>query len=459
MGSFTEHPGLFFVAATLLPLASFLLLLVAGGVKQYARSIRNTSTGGSLFQALGGDQPSRVPAFVATGAIGLAFVLCLIGGIKFFQEETALLHEHEEHAKEEAKGHGHSHAHGHDHGHDHKNEKTEDHAEDEHAKHDHEFAERWEGKVTFAELKMAPPKSAESHAEGEEKHEHDVPLATRLSVGYRIDSLSVIMFLMVTFIATLIHLFSMGYMAEELQPTVEDHHVHAEDGHFKRRGRFGRFFLYLSFFCFSMLNLILADNLFQIFVSWELVGICSYLLIGFYYERQSASNAANKAFITNRVGDAGFVIGLLVLWTYVGTFNFEEIFARIRSPQKDAHGPIARAGQVIRADLIRDEGDVQVMEVKPAGSGEHVILFPRELVLDHDKEDHFDGLATGKKARVRASPAPNQFGSMPYWLLVVAGLGIFTGCVGKSAQFPLHVWLPDAMEGPTVSRSFTRPPW
>ena len=74
--------------------------------------------------------------------------------------------------------------------------------------------------------------------------------------------------------------------------------------------------MYLSLFCFSMLNLVLADNLFQVFVSWELVGICSYLLIGFYFERQSASNAANKAFITNRVGDAGFIIGLLILWTY-----------------------------------------------------------------------------------------------------------------------------------------------
>ena len=91
--------------------------------------------------------------------------------------------------------------------------------------------------------------------------------------------------------------------------------------------------MYLSLFCFSMLNLLLADNLFQVFVSWELVGICSYLLVGFYYERHSASNAANKAFITNRVGDAGFIIGLLILWTYVGTFNFEEIFARHPLPR------------------------------------------------------------------------------------------------------------------------------
>src|SRR3712207_9587330 len=99
-----------------------------------------------------------------------------------------------------------------------------------------------------------------------------------------------------------------------------------EHGHLHRRGRFGRFFMFLSLFCFSMLNLLVADNLFQVFVSWELVGVCSYLLISFYFERHSASTAANKAFITNRVGDAGMIIGLLVLWSYVGTFNFEDIF-------------------------------------------------------------------------------------------------------------------------------------
>src|SRR5208282_411458 len=157
----------------------------------------------------------------------------------------------------------------------------------------------------------------------------DPEQSTTLEVGYRIDNLSAIMFLMVTFVATLIHIFSIGYMNDELQPMVEDHQVHTEDGHLRRRGRFGRFFLYLSLFCFSMLNLILADNLFQVFLSWELVGICSYLLIGFYYERRSASNAAIKAFVTNRIGDAGFIIGLLIVWTYLGTFNFTEIFHKI----------------------------------------------------------------------------------------------------------------------------------
>src|SRR5262249_222850 len=156
------------------------------------------------------------------------------------------------------------------------------------------------------------------------------PLGARaLQLGYHIDHLSVVMFLMVTFIATLIHIYSIGYMSDELKPMVEDHQVHTAGGHLKRRGRFGRFFLYLSLFCFSMLNLVLADNLFQVFLSWELVGICSYLLIGFYYERRSASTAANKAFITNRVGDAGFILGLLILFLYFGTFNFEKVFAQV----------------------------------------------------------------------------------------------------------------------------------
>ena len=159
---------------------------------------------------------------------------------------------------------------------------------------------------------------------------NDPQRGTALQLGFRIDSLAAVMFVMVTFIATLIHLFSIGYMADELPETVEDHQVHTDDGHLHRRGRFGRFFMYLSLFCFSMLNLVLADNLFQVFVSWELVGICSYLLVGFYFERKSAANAANKAFIVNRVGDAGFIIGLLILWTYVGTFNFQDLFHQIR---------------------------------------------------------------------------------------------------------------------------------
>ncbi|WP_165073431.1 NADH-quinone oxidoreductase subunit L [Paludisphaera rhizosphaerae] len=173
----------------------------------------------------------------------------------------------------------------------------------------------------------------------------------RLSIplGVHIDNLAVVMFLMVTFVATLVHVYSMGYMAED--------------------ARYPRFFAFLSLFCFSMLGLIAAPNLFMIFVFWELVGVCSYLLIGFWYVEKANADAANKAFIVNRVGDVGMLIGLGILWSALGTFDFQEI--------------AARAGTI--------------------------------------------------------SPG----------LLTLAGLGVFAGCAGKSAQFPLHVWLPDAMAGPT----------
>ena len=271
----------------------------------------------------------------------------------------------------------------------------------------------------------------------------DPDRASWLRVGYRVDMLSAVMFVMVTFIGTLIHLFSMGYMDDELNKVVEDHEIHTEHGHYHRRGRFGRFFLFLSLFCFSMLNLLLADNLFQIFVSWELVGVCSYLLVGFYFERTSASNAANKAFITNRVGDAGFIIGLLIIWTYIGTFNFQEIFQRVRCPELIAHNK-DEANRVIYADFKEntEKGNPTLMVNKPGAGGQYVLLFPRD-------QDHVHFHGAGETVVVRAEPNPEQFGYMQHWMLVVAGLGIFLGCVGKSAQFPLQVWLPDAMEGPT----------
>jgi NADH-quinone oxidoreductase subunit L len=394
-----EHPGLLYVAATLLPLASFILLLLAGALRWAVRPVRETGLGGSLYRALGGDTPQRLGAYVATSAIGLAFVLCLIGSVLFDQdpghpassEPVAEAHP-ENHAGQHASSHG---------------------------------VERWAGQITWSALQ---------YAEGQP--------AIKLTLGYRIDNLSVIMFLMVTLVATLIHIFSIGYMADELQPVVEDHQVHTEHGHLHRRGRFGRFFLFLSLFCFSMLNLILADNLFQVFLSWELVGICSYLLIGFYYERQSASNAANKAFITNRVGDAGFILGLLILWTYVGTLNFQDIFKRIRGPAVDSDGKslsVAMQNRFVRASLLEKQRPDDEQKLQLAKEGDQIILFA----------GHFH--ASDLKEVVEADPAPNDTGLtyMPYWLLVAAGLGIFLGCVGKSAQFPLHVWLPDAMEGPT----------
>src|SRR5690606_27988856 len=133
---------------------------------------------------------------------------------------------------------------------------------------------------------------------------------------------TVLMFVMVTLIASCIHFYAMGYMHDELHD-ITDHEVTLSNGkHLHRHGRYYRFFQYLSLFCFSMLGLVIAGNIAMVFVFWELVGICSYFLIGFYIERKSASTAANKAFIINRVGDFGFLIGLMALWGALGTFSF-----------------------------------------------------------------------------------------------------------------------------------------
>jgi NADH-quinone oxidoreductase subunit L len=406
-----EHPGLLYVCATLLPIVSFVLLLLAGGVRAALRPGRNGGQGNGLYQFLGGDQPVRAGAYVATGAIGLAFVLSVIGAV-LFMRDYALAHEHHESAAEHGAGEA---------------EKA-DHGVSSSERALTAFEHHWAGRTDWA--LVAPTKAA------------DPRRGSILQLGYRIDHLTVIMFLMVTLIATLIHLFSIGYMADELQPIVEDHQVHTEHGHLHRRGRFGRFFLFLSLFCFSMLNLILADNLFQVFISWELVGICSYLLIGFQYERRSASNAANKAFITNRVGDAGFIVGLLILWTYVGTLNFQDIFRQIRAPYRDGHGEVVSvAGHIVRADVASTENDGLNLRVAPAGS--EVVLMPANGHV------HAADLIRGGEVETKTDPPSHDYGTMPYWLLVAAGLGVFLGCVGKSAQFPLHVWLPDAMEGPT----------
>jgi proton-translocating NADH-quinone oxidoreductase chain L len=189
-----------------------------------------------------------------------------------------------------------------------------------------------------------------------------------LDVGVYVDSLTIVMFCMVTLVAMLVHIFSIGYMADDK--------------------RFPRFFTYLSLFCFSMLGLVIGGTILQLFIFWELVGLCSYLLIGFWYEKKSASNAAIKAFVVNRVGDFGFLIGLGILFYYLGNVTFPQVWATL--------------------DATR--------------------MTPQ-------------GINVGS-----ASGAPIWFTPT---LLTVMGIGLFFGAVGKSAQFPLHVWLPDAMEGPT----------
>jgi|YelNatPaOPRAMG01_1025707.scaffolds.fasta_scaffold02669_2 NADH-quinone oxidoreductase subunit L len=172
-------------------------------------------------------------------------------------------------------------------------------------------------------------------------------------VGVRLDSLSLLMLLVVSGVGSVIHIYSWGYMRADRS--------------------IGRYFAGLSFFTFAMLGIVLATNFVQLFVCWELVGLSSYLLIGFWYDRPAAAAAAQKAFITTRLGDFGFLLGIIWVWFNWGTVHFGQLQQTLQ------HNPALR-----------------------------------------------DGAA-----------------------LALAGVLILCGAVGKSAQFPLHVWLPDAMEGPT----------
>ncbi len=189
----------------------------------------------------------------------------------------------------------------------------------------------------------------------------------------RIDTLTVVMLIVVNTVSALVHIYSIGYM----------HH----DPHRPR------FFAYLSLFTFAMLMLVTADNLVQMFFGWEGVGLASYLLIGFWYKRPSANAAAIKAFVVNRVGDFGFLLGILGVFVLFGSVNLSTIFANA-------------------ASFIPAEGS------EAAANGGTVLTFL--------------GYALDKGAA-----------------LTVVCLLLFMGAMGKSAQVPLHTWLPDAMEGPT----------
>src|ERR687893_168978 len=177
--------------------------------------------------------------------------------------------------------------------------------------------------------------------------------------AFRIDTLTAMMLIVVTTVSALVHLYSIGYMHEDPHRS--------------------RFFAYLSLFTFAMLMLVTADNLVQMFFGWEGVGLASYLLIGFWYEKESANAAAIKAFIVNRVGDFGFALGIFLVFVLFNTVTFEGIFPRV---------------------------------------GE------------------FSG-------------ATFRFLGYEWHALTLACLLLFMGAMGKSAQFLLHTWLPDAMEGPT----------
>ncbi len=157
-----------------------------------------------------------------------------------------------------------------------------------------------------------------------------------VTISYYIDALTLAMFCMVSLVASCIHVYSIGYMHGELSEVFDTLAPMSDGQPVCRRGRFHRFFQYLSLFCFSMLGLVVAGNAAMVFVFWELVGICSYLLIGFWFERQSASNAANQAFIVNRVGDFGMIIGLMALWGSLGTFSFGDV--------RDAQGRLLTPG-------------------------------------------------------------------------------------------------------------------
>ncbi|RLS75109.1 MAG: NADH-quinone oxidoreductase subunit L [Planctomycetota bacterium] len=360
-----------------------------------------------IFGGFWGSRQSRAAAWIAVGCIATGFV-CSFSALLIWGNANhwSVMHKadhgasHESHDGHEAeKGH------------------------EQHAPAGHEAPAEKHGSTSsesqYQLTALAAEEADAAHSAGPTVYSGTLYYLARfgsldLSLDYYIDSLTLVMFTMVTFIATCIHLFAMGYMSEELTEEYVDHHAHLSNGHHVHRpGRFYRFFAFLSLFCFSMLGLVLAGNIFQVFIFWELVGICSFLLIGFYTERKSASNAANKAFIMNRVGDFGFLIGLMVLWTFFGTFRFGETV--------NDKGEVVQAGlfQLLQRD---DTGNV----IRDAESGE---------------------VSVG--AADAAMNPGNARKTIPYFLLVVAGLGVFAGCVGKSAQFPLQTWLPDAMEGPT----------
>lgn len=196
-------------------------------------------------------------------------------------------------------------------------------------------------------------------------------IVSDFTAGILLDNLTVLMLVIVTFISTLVQLFSVGYM-------------HGDTG-------YHRYFAYLGLFTFSMLGIVLVDNLLLLFIFWELVGFSSYLLIGFWYHKPAAVAANKKAFLVNRVGDIGLLLGLFAFYTYFRTFDLDALRSLISA------GDWLNGNFIVSYSLY---GEPWLLELTPL-------------------------------------------------LLTLAGLGLFMGCVGKSAQFPLQIWLPDAMQGPT----------
>jgi NADH-quinone oxidoreductase subunit L len=226
----------------------------------------------------------------------------------------------------------------------------------------------------------------------------------RVDLGFAIDPLGMMMTLVVTFISMLIHVFSIGYMAEE--PS------------------YWRFFAYLNLFVFSMLLLVMGDNFVLMFFGWEGVGLCSYLLIAFWYTDPQKAAAGMKAFITNRFGDFGFILGVFLLfWALGGAWKTApdgklayvetdpHVAAYVAAARGEGHGaPHVKIGPTLNFRELRDQ-----VVIKNTGVAENL-------------------------------RSQKMFG---FGLLAVVGILLFVGAMGKSAQLPLHVWLPDAMAGPT----------
>ena len=386
--------------AWLLPLASFVLILFFGK--------RMGSHG-------------RLAGNLATGAILTSAVLSFSALFGVWLPANPLpdpVHHGEEHAEE-----GHSEG---------------EHAEEgEHGSLNHRPTFQF---AAFAEDQGSDHAESTGHEEsaghGEGHHANNPPPVSyfgdwyslgqfgslKLTIGYYIDTLTVAMFCMVSLIATCVHFYAMGYMHDELHDFTDPEVTLSDGEKLKRQGRYYRFFQYLSLFCFSMLGVVIAGNVAMVFVFWELVGICSYFLIGFYIERHSASTAANKAFIVNRVGDFGMLIGMMALWSSLGTFAFGDV--------KDENGKIVEAG--IFSQLRTEENEYQIKPPQSVIHEEGRVMAEAGKLAESDEVAKEDGRDTSGQ-----------------WLLFIAGVGIFCGCIGKSAQFPLHVWLPDAMEGPT----------
>jgi len=324
--------GWLYVAAVLIPLAAFVVEILAG------RWLKHLN------------------AYIATGAIATSCLLSMVGFVSYLYNAPEILSQHEPAADESA-------------------------GPATHAAHREPLA--WKGSFDWVSLGSGLPRTVPG-AIGSSSQ--TPPLA--IPLGIYIDNLAVIMFVMVTFVAMLIHIYSIGYMAGDV--------------------RYSRFFAYLSLFCFSMLGLVASANLFMTFIFWELVGVCSYLLIGHWYEEKKNADAANKAFVVNRIGDVGMLVGLGLLWSSLGTFDIHDINRGLSADR--LRDPLRRITRAITGDTI----ELRIPEVEVPGA-----------------------------------PPVERTRQIPFWVLTVAGLGVFAGCVGKSAQFPLHVWLPDAMAGPT----------